>query len=573
MMNLFRRKRESGIPVETATPQPSSMSEEGENRVCIDTAESADESGSESDEEDDWKEHLGLLVQNHVGTFRKEHTDSASQINHRRRSSTARGARRRSISQLSEASALGDLGMVSPEISNAISDINEGTIKKSEVPDSSRIVKAAIADCTQKPFAAQGLLKKFIHGIDSNISDLTFDEPDEKYWELRWVEVRGPFIMQWRSEADSKVKGAPPESQDVTMPGSVIDLRTLSECGMYNERVLFLRFKNSSIPEILFRPAQSRWLSEFHFWLEALEIVMADYEEDPDTASIQNDVGEMIVDMQNNPPPPLPPRINPPPPLPPRSEKAIDISNSNTASKDEARPSESMDEEQPSNGTQTQMVMYAEEEDDADADAYPSACGFSFSFWPFANASPDMVPISRSNRRSSFFQQHFGSNSPQLISDPESNPHAWKLQKLNRNTVNILVYSLVTSDPQYEQGRTFKVEVTRVASGGGQDLISKSNTTTFAKNFRFAHNSRVVWPTIADTIEMHFELYETIKWYGDVCIAHGQLTFDTTKPTFSVPYSQNTLVDFYGMNDGLKLSIALRTEIEVTPTMPIPAHV
>ena len=87
---------------------------------------------------------------------------------------------------------------------------------------------------------------------------------------------------------------------------------------------------------------------------------MADYEEDPDTASIQNDVGEMIVDMQNNPPPPLPPRINPPPPLPPRSEKAIDISNSNTASKDEARPSESMDEEQPSNGTQTQMVMYAE---------------------------------------------------------------------------------------------------------------------------------------------------------------------------------------------------------------------
>ena len=72
---------------------------------------------------------------------------------------------------------------------------------------------------------------------------------------------------------------------------------------------------------------------------------------------------------------------------------------------------------------------------------------------------------------------------------------------------------------------------------------------------------------------MHFELYETIKWYGDVCIAHGQLTFDTTKPTFSVPYSQNTLVDFYGMNDGLKLSIALRTEIEVTPTMPIPAHV
>ena len=74
--------------------------------------------------------------------------------------------------------------------------------------------------------------------------------------------------MQWRSEADSKVKGAPPESQDVTMPGSVIDLRTLSECGMYNERVLFLRFENNSIPEILFRPAQSRWLSEFHFWLK-----------------------------------------------------------------------------------------------------------------------------------------------------------------------------------------------------------------------------------------------------------------------------------------------------------------
>ena len=107
------------------------------------------------------------------------------------------------------------------------------------------------------------------------------------------------------------------------------------------------------------------------------------------------------------------------------------------------------------------------------------------------------------------------------------------------------------------------------SSGGGEDFFKTTNDTTFHDSFRFANQSRVAWPTTARVIQVHFALLEIVPWFGTVCIAYGQASFDTKKPAYSKPFDHKELISFYAVNDGQKLNIRLRSEIKVYRTTPV----
>ena len=552
-LNMFKKrwkrnnqKRGTNATVESAAAPRGP----GRKSIVDDSGLSTDE---EDDEDDDWKADLGMLVQNNVGNFRQEDSRSSlSGVVNRRRSSTAGGARRSSLSAGADGAAIvGDSGGGGRLSFFGMAGENTRT-------NTDDIVRAAIADCTQKPFIAQGSLMRLVHSTGERDSEITAEEVDDKKWKLRWVEVRGPFVMQWQSESASKIEGPSPKSHGVTMPESAVDLRTVSECGMYFGRILFFKFKDRNTPEVLFRPAQQKWLSEFHFWQEAFELVMAEYAHDPDVESIVNSAGEMTVDVENNPPPPAPP------PLPSRLVASSGGGDGASASPAKAEPGNLPTAQVVSKGAPHGA---SEEDYDDCVDAQPGcfACGFFISAAPTAEAAASPRPRGRSS--------FFAGGTPRPIADAESNPQAWLLEGLPRNTVDILVHSLVTDNPLYEQDRKFRVEVTLMASGGGPNFFGKTNNTSFNESYRFSRNSRVAWPTVAEVIELHFEVIETVDWIGDVEIALAQLSFDTSKEKWKAPFEHTELIDFYGIHDGQKLNMALRADIAVGPTEPISTEV
>ena len=492
---------------------------------------------------------LRNVIETHVGSFRYIYSDK--NLHGKRRSSTAYGPRRRAI--------------------NSMETRSDCTFS----PNAHDTVLASVADCACEPFCARGSLLRRFHSTNE------FD--DRTDWVRRWVEIRGPFLMLWQNSeaAYSAIIGAKgsissnfSNGSSVTMPDSVIDLRTVSTCGLRLD-VLYVKFKDISESEIYFRPALRKWRSEFHFWLRVLEETIEAYKSDPDLSTYQNFTGERIVDAENNPPMP-----------PPRVQDLSDVKQQNLESEktysDSPKQVTKLLEHEKEKVAEDAGIPTAEviasgsrlhgvhtnvvEEDEDYAAASPVtgcfACGFLISVAPSPSPS-----TSRASWRTSIFTTTVDKVLPNVI-----DPSGWMTSKLKRNTVKLYLHSLVTTDPRYEMERRFKVKSTLTSSGDSEDFSCSTGLTTFNASYRFPRNSRVVWSTLSQIIDLHFELIESIAWYGrniEIIKATGYVSLDTSTAQFDIPFKIEEDIDFFDVETGDIINVKLRNEINVERTMPL----